>query len=73
MKLRIITVGSSVGVVLPKELLSKLGVDKGDFLYLVDSADGMTVMPYDPDFEEDMEHAEETIKQYKDAFKKLAK
>jgi len=37
--LRVTTVGNSAGVVLPKEVLEKLRVSKGDILYLVEEVD----------------------------------
>ena len=49
--LKVTTVGSSAGVVLPKEALAKLNVAKGDTLYLTDAPDGsMRITPQDPDF-----------------------
>ena len=45
MKLKITTVGNSVGVVLPKELLAKLRVEKGDSLYVTELADGIKLGP----------------------------
>jgi putative addiction module antidote len=45
------TVGSSAGVVLPKEALVKLNVAKGDTLYLTDAPDdSLRITPQDPEF-----------------------
>ncbi len=53
-KLKVTTVGSSAGIVLPKEVLSRLKVVKGDSVFLTESSDGLRLTPYDPEFEEDM-------------------
>ena len=55
MKVKVTTVGSSAGVVLPKEVLAKLRVRKGDSLYLSETADGIELSPYDPDFDQETE------------------
>ena len=46
------TVGSSAGIVLPKEVLEHLRVSKGDLLYVVETASGVELTPYDPEFEQ---------------------
>ena len=49
--LKVTTVGSSAGVVLPKEALAKLNVAKGGTLYLTDASDGSRrITPQDPNF-----------------------
>ena len=53
-KLKVTTIGSSAGIVLPKEALALLKVAKGDSLFLTESPDGLRITPYDPEFEEDM-------------------
>lgn len=50
-KLKLATVGSSTGVMLLKEVLAHLKVEKGNHLFLVESAEGYRITPYDPDFE----------------------
>lgn len=54
MKLKITTVGNSAGVILPKELLSRLRLDKGDELYVLETPDGIRLTTYDPVFAEQM-------------------
>ena len=46
--LKIRKIGTSLGVVLPKELLTELGVGEGDLLYPVRTPDGVSLSPYDP-------------------------
>jgi putative addiction module antidote len=72
-KLKVTTVGNSVGVVLPKEVLAKMQVQKGDSLYLTETANGFEISPYDPDFEQEMTIAKQVMKQYRNALRELAK
>ena len=71
--LKLTTVGNSIGVVLPKELLSKLRVDKGDTLYVVETPDGIELTGYRPDFATQMDAAETIMRQNKDVLRKLAR
>ena len=72
MKLKITTVGNSAGVVLPKELLARLRLDKGDTLYVTELPDGIKLMPYDPAFEQQMDMAERIMREDRDLLRKLA-
>lgn len=72
--LKIRRIGNSLGVVLPKELLSRLNVSEGDELFVVDAAEGsIRLTPYDPKHEKAVETAREVMKEYRDTFKALAK
>ena len=72
-KLKVTTVGNSTGVVLPKEVLSRLKVQKGDVLYLTESPDGYKITPYDEEFARQMEAAERVMKDNRDVLRELAK
>ena len=72
--LKIMQVGNSVGVLLPKEALAKLGVQKGDVLYLTDGAEGdMRLSAYSPDVAEQIALGEAFLDEYRDTFRALAK
>ncbi len=73
LKVKVTAIGNSMGIVLPKEALTKLKAGKGDVLYLVDSPEGLTLTPYQQDFEEQMEAAEKVMKKYRNALHALAK
>ncbi len=62
-----------MGIVLPKEALTKLKAEKGDILYLVDGPEGLTLTPYQHDFESQMHAAEKVLKKYRNALHELAK
>ena len=72
MKLKITTIGNSAGVILPKELLARLRVDKGDELYAVETPDGVRLTTYDPVFAAQMEVAEKVMRNRRDLLRKLA-
>ncbi len=73
LKLKVTTVGASSGIVLPKEALARLNVERGDHLYLVETEDGYRVTPYDPEFEKQMKLAEEGMRRNRNALRELAK
>ncbi|WP_245561859.1 AbrB/MazE/SpoVT family DNA-binding domain-containing protein [Lamprocystis purpurea] len=73
LKVKVTSVGNSMGILLPKEALNKLKVGKGDTLYLVENEEGFTITPYQQDFEKQMEAAEKVLKKYRNAFHELAK
>lgn len=70
--LKVVAVGNSVGVILPKELAERLRVTKGDTLYATQTPDGIQLTPYDPDFARQMELAEQVMREDRDALRKLA-
>ena len=70
---KVTTVGNSVGIVLPKEILAKLRVEKGDMLYVTETPDGVQLTPYDPEFEAQMESARRVMRKNRDALRRLAK
>ena len=73
LKVKVTPIGNSMGIVLPKEALTKLKVEKGDVLYLVEGPDGLTLTPYRQDFETQIEAAEKMMKKYRSALHELAK
>ena len=73
LKVKITAIGNSMGIVLPKEALTKLRADKGDTLYLVDTPEGLTLTPYQQDFSAQLDAAEKVMKKYRNALHELAK
>ena len=73
LKVKITAIVNSMGIVLPKEALTKLRAEKGDLLYLIDSPEGLTLTPYSPEFSAQMEAAEKVMKKYRNALHELAK
>ncbi len=73
LKVKVTAVGNSMGILLPKEALSKLKANKGDTLYLVENSEGFILTPYQEDFESQMEAAKKVLKKYRNALHELAK
>jgi putative addiction module antidote len=74
MKLEIKKIGNSTGLILPKELITRLNLQQGQWLHVTESADGgVRLTPYDPDFEQAMSVVDEIMDEYKDTLRALAK
>ncbi len=72
MKLKVTTIGNSTGIILPKELLEKLRIRKGDALYVTETPRGVELSPYDEEFVAQMEIAESIMREDRDVLRKLA-
>jgi len=72
MKLKITAVGNSAGVILPRELLARLRVAKGDALYATELPDGIKLTPFDPGLARQMEVAERVMREDRNVLRKLA-
>jgi putative addiction module antidote len=70
--LKVTTVGNSTGIVLPKEILERLRVEKGDSLYVLETPNGIELTAYNPEFAAQMDAAEEVMREDRDALRKLA-
>ena len=71
--LKLTQIGNSVGVILPKELLSRLKLEKGDTLFVSDAANGVMLTPYDPELDEQMAQARRIMKKHRAVLHELAK
>jgi putative addiction module antidote len=69
---KVTTIGSSVGIVLPKEILGCLHIEKGDTVYLTESPDGVRISPYDVNFAQKLDAFEQVMRENRDVLKKLA-
>ncbi|MEO7170421.1 MAG: AbrB/MazE/SpoVT family DNA-binding domain-containing protein [Sphingomonas sp.] len=72
-KLKLIKIGNSMGVILPKEVLAKLGAEAGDSLDLSDTPEGIHIRRHDQGFAEQMELARMVMKRRRNALRELAK
>lgn len=71
--LKIIKIGNSAGVILPKELLARLRVELGDELFPTEGQGSVTLRPHNTDFEEAMRAAEEIMREDRDILAVLAR
>lgn len=71
-ELSVTQIGNSLGVILPKEVLAQLHVEKGDKLYITETTDGIELRAHDPLFAKKMDILEQIMREDKDVLKKLA-
>ena len=71
--LKLTQIGNSVGVILPKEILTRLKLEKGDSVFVTDAPGGVTLTPYDPALDEQLALGREFMRDYRDTFHQLAK
>ena len=71
--LKLTQIGNSVGVILPKEILARLKVEKGDTLYVTETSSGLRLTPYNTDFETQMSAARRIMKRRRSVLRELAK
>jgi putative addiction module antidote len=71
--LELTAIGTSTGVIIPKEMLIRMNVGKGDTLYAIEGSDGTYhLTPYDPAFAEKMEKADGIMRRYRNTLHALA-
>jgi putative addiction module antidote len=73
MKLKLRAIGASTGAVLPKEMLQRLKVKRGDELFAVETPDGYLVTSYDPTVAEQVRLGRQLMAKYRDTLRALAK
>jgi putative addiction module antidote len=71
--LKITQIGNSLGLILPKEMLARLKLEKGDAVFVTDTPDGVVVTPYDPAVAEQLALGSEFMREYRNTFRELAK
>lgn len=74
MKLEIKKIGNSTGLILPKELLARMGLSQGDEVLVTEGPDKtISITPHVDDDEETMRLARDVMKEYRSTLKALAK
>ncbi len=71
--LKLTQIGNSVGVILPKDVLARLRLEKGDTVFVTDAVNGVTLTPYSPEFEAQMAAARAVMKKRRNVLRELAK
>ena len=72
-QVKVTQIGNSLGVVLPKEVVDRLGIARGQMLSLSETTNGIELSAFDPEFEDQMRMAEEIMDRYRDTLRELAK
>jgi putative addiction module antidote len=71
--MKLTQIGNSVGLILPKEVLARLKLEKGDTVFMTETPEGVALRPYDPAFETQMEAARTIMKKRRAVLHELAK
>ena len=71
--LKLTQIGNSVGVILPKEILARLKLEKGDTVFVTDTPGGVALTPFDPGLDGQLAAGREFMKEFRDTFHQLAK
>lgn len=71
--LKLTQIGNSVGVILPREALAKLRLEKGQSVFLTETPEGYALTPYDPTLDEQIQAGREFMREFRDTFHQLAK
>ena len=73
-RIKVTAVSTSSGIVLPQAALARLGVKKGDTLYLTEAPDGaLRLTPHDSTFARQMDLAEDIMHDDRYVLRTLAK
>lgn len=72
MKLKLRSIGKSAGIVLPIEMLRRLNVKEGDFLFATETPDGLLLAPCDPEVAEQVRLGREFMSKHARTFRALA-
>jgi putative addiction module antidote len=74
MKIEIKKIGNSEGFILPREVMQRFDLKRGQSFHITERPEGgFQVVPYDPDFEKTMEIVDDIIDEYRDTLATLAK
>jgi putative addiction module antidote len=69
---KVIAIGNSQGVILPRKTLARFNLQKGDTLYVTEGPLGIHLVPYDEEFAAQIEAAREIMRENRDVLRKLA-
>ena len=70
---KLIAIGNSKGVILPKDIIAQLNLAEGDELSFSMTPDGVQIRPFDPEFEDQMATMRDVMKRRRNALRELAK
>ncbi len=72
MTVKLTTVGNSTGIILPRELLDRLRLKKGDTLHVLETPNGVELTSFDPEMGRQLDVAENVMRRRRNLLKKLA-
>jgi putative addiction module antidote len=72
MELTIEKFGDAEGIMLPKDVLERMALKRGDTIYVTETSDGIVLSPHDSDLEETLRIAKHVMSEDRELLKKLA-
>jgi putative addiction module antidote len=73
-ELKVRKFGNSLGVILPKEVIQRLGAAEGERVLLIETPEGtFRLTPPNPEFEKKMSKAQDIMDRYRNTLRVLAK
>jgi putative addiction module antidote len=69
---KVISIGNSIGIILPREVASRLHLEKGDSVFITETPEGVRLSPYDDNFARKLDAMEEVMRENRDVLKRLA-
>ena len=66
-------IGNSLGTTLPKDMLDRMHLEKGDPVFIIETEHGLLITPYDPDFADAMDIYRQGAAEYRNALRELAR
>ena len=73
MQLKVRKVGNSLGVILPREVLTRLKIVEGDSLNLTEGPEDYRLSVYDPEVARQVEVGRKIMRRYRNTLRELAK
>lgn len=73
MELKVTKIGNSLGVILPRDLLIRMRLDKGDSVFITETPDGFRLSAYDEQFAAQMDTARTLMRKRRNVLKELTK
>jgi putative addiction module antidote len=71
--LKLTAIGTSTGVIIPKDMLARLKLKRGDTLFAIETPSGYLLTPYDPEIEAQLDLGRKFMRKYRETFRALAK
>lgn len=71
--LKLTQIGDAIGVILPREVLERLKLGKGESVFLMETPDGYAIVPYNPALDGQIQAGREFMREHRDTFHQLAK
>ena len=70
--LKLIQIGDASGILLPPEVLTRLQLEQGDTVFLIDTPEGLMLTSYEPEIVEQLEAGHQFMREFQEALRGLS-